>query len=95
MQPLKSGLSEKKAYDQVFNPLRPILKNTFVLTSVAQVVGCPRAKQKVTGSIPGQGTCLSCGFGPCRVARERQLMDVSLSCRCVSPSPALSLKINK
>ena len=34
------------------------------LTSVAQLVGCCSAKRKATSSIPGQGTCLGCGFGP-------------------------------
>ena len=33
------------------------------LTSVTQLVGHCLAKQKVTGSIPGQGTHLGCGFG--------------------------------
>ena len=36
----------------------------YALTSVAQLVGhCP-ADQKVCISIPGQSTCLGCGFGP-------------------------------
>ena len=34
------------------------------LTGVAQLVGCCPTKQQVTGLIPGQGTCLSCRFGP-------------------------------
>ena len=34
------------------------------LASVAQWVGCHPANWKVMGSIPGQGTCLCCGFGP-------------------------------
>ena len=34
------------------------------LTRVAQLAGCHSAKRKVTGLIPGQGTCLGCGFGP-------------------------------
>ena len=37
---------------------------TQALNGAAQWVGhCP-ANQKVTGSIPGQGTCLGCGPGP-------------------------------
>ena len=40
-------------------------KNEGALTSVAQLVGHHPEKQKVTGLIPGQGTCLDCGFGPC------------------------------
>ena len=35
-----------------------------VLTAMAQLVGCRPAKQKVAGSVPGQGTCLGCGFSP-------------------------------
>ena len=34
------------------------------LTGVAQLAGHPLTKQKVTGSIPGHGTCLCCRFGP-------------------------------
>ena len=34
------------------------------MTSVAQLVGHPSARQSVTGSIPGQGACLGCGFDP-------------------------------
>ena len=36
----------------------------FALTSVAQVVGRHPAEWKVTGLIPGQGTCPGCGFDP-------------------------------
>ena len=46
--------------------------------------------QKVTSSIPSQGTCLSCGPGPQLGACERQLINVSLS--LFLPHP-LSLKI--
>ena len=34
------------------------------LAGVAQWIECWPAKQKVSGSIPSQGTCLSCGPGP-------------------------------
>ena len=34
------------------------------LAGVAQVVGHHPAKQKVSGLIPTQGTCLGCRFGP-------------------------------
>ena len=34
------------------------------LTGMAQLVEHHPAKQKVTGSIPGQGTHLGCGLGP-------------------------------
>ena len=47
------------------------------LTGVTQLVGCQTSKWKVTGSIPGQGTCLGCrfdlGWGVC----ERQPINVS------------------
>ena len=48
------------------------------LTGVAQWVGRLLAKQKVTGSVPSQGTCLGCGFGPSHGVCERQPIDVSL-----------------
>ena len=35
----------------------------WALTSVAQLVVCRPAKQKVSGLIPNQGICLGCGFG--------------------------------
>ena len=56
-------------------------------------------EQKVAGSIPGQGTCLGCGFGSLSGTHERQQTLVSLAHRCFSPSlppsPPLSLNINK
>ena len=36
------------------------------------------ANWKVTGLIPGQGTCLGCGPGPWVEACKRQLIDVSV-----------------
>ena len=36
----------------------------YVLTSVAQLIGCQPVKWKVAGSIPIQGTCLGCGQVP-------------------------------
>ena len=63
------------------------------LTGVAQMVGCHPAKQKVTNSIPSQGTGLGCGNVPSRGACERQPhIDASLP---LSPSLPFSLKINK
>ena len=60
------------------------------LASVAQWIRGWLVNQKITGSIPNQGTCLGCGPGPqVRVCR-RQLINVSLS-----PSLPLSLKIHK
>ena len=63
------------------------------LTGVAQLVGHRPAKQKVTGSVPGQGTCLGYGFcllsGSVREA-SKQAIHVSLSHQCFSfsfPSP--------
>ena len=40
------------------------IKYVVALTSVAQLVGHHPAKGKFTGSIPGQGTWLGCGFCP-------------------------------
>ena len=34
------------------------------MAGVAQLFGHHPANQKVTGSIPGQGTCRGCRFGP-------------------------------
>ena len=49
--------------------------------------------QRVTGSIPGQGTCLGCGPGPHLGAHERQPhINVPLP---LSSSLSLFLKINK
>ena len=43
----------------LFNEIRG-----WALAGVAQWIEHGLANQKVTGSIPGQGTCLSCGPGP-------------------------------
>ena len=67
------------------------------LTYVAQLIGHHPAKQKVTGLIPSQGTCLGCRFNlPGWGAYERQPINVSLSC-FLSPSFFLPypLSINK
>ena len=40
-------------------------KKPLALTHVTQLVGHHPAKQRVTGSLPSQGTCLCCGFSPC------------------------------
>ena len=69
---------------------------SLTLTSVAQLVGhCP-TKQKVTWSIPGQGTRLGCGLSP--QLGSAPPINVSLSHRCFSPLSASlppSLKIIK
>ena len=39
-------------------------KPTFALAGVARWVGCCPANPKAAGMIPGQGTCLGCGFTP-------------------------------
>ena len=49
------------------------------LAGVSQLIGWHPTKQNFTGSIPGQGTCLGCGLGPCQGAHERQPITVSLS----------------
>ena len=51
--------------------------------------------ERLRGSIPSQGICLSCGPGLQVGALERQPLDVSLTHQCFSPSLILSFKINK
>ena len=41
-----------------------LLKFPITLTSVAQLLGLHPASERAAGSIPGQGTCPDCGFGP-------------------------------
>ena len=60
---------------------------------MAKLVGASfRALKKVAGSIPGQGTCLGCGFDPWLGAHRRQPADVSLHID-IFLSLSLSLKI--
>ena len=47
-------------------------KNTLALAGVAQWIECWPANQRVTSSIPSQGTCLACGPGPWGGECERQ-----------------------
>ena len=65
------------------------LKAFYSLAGVAQWLECPPANQRVTGSIPGQGTCLGLGRSPVGGVWE------STTHWCFSPSFPLSLKINK
>ena len=69
-------------------------KVVIALAGEAQVAGL-----MVTSSIPGQGTCLGCAFGPRSGAYETQPIDVFPSHLCFSPSLSpslpLSLKINE
>ena len=56
------------------------------LVGVAQWIERQPANQRVTGSIPSQGTCLGCGPGPQWGVHERQPhIDVSLSFSFPSP----------
>ena len=76
---------------------RTFLKIDHTLAAVAQLIGhCP-AKWRVTGSIPSQGTCLGCEFGPQSGCVQEQLISVSLSHWCFSPSlsPSLPLFLNQ
>ena len=51
------------------------IKKKIALTGVVQLVGQHPADRGVLGSIPGQGTCLGCGFGPqLGSVRHSQLM---------------------
>ena len=60
------------------------------LAGMAQWIERWPANQRVTGSIPSQGTCVGCRPGP--QCEGQPHIDVSLS---LSPSLPLSLKINK
>ena len=76
----------------------PALRS-IALTGMVEMVGHRSAKQKVAGSIPGQGPCLGCGFGP-RLGHIQEATDqyLSLTSMFLSPSfslPSPSLKINK
>ena len=67
---------------------------------MGQLVGCHPAKWKVTGSIPGQGTCPGCRFGPHSAhKRETTYECFSLTSMFLFPSLSsflsLSLKIKK
>ena len=64
------------------------------LTGVAQWVGHHPTNQKVTGSIPSQGTLLGFRPGPRLGMCERQLIDVFLIHTCFYPSLPLPLRIN-
>ena len=50
-------------------------------------------EQKLTGSIPSQGTCLGCRPGPHLGACQRHLINVSFTHLCVSPSLSPSLPL--
>ena len=63
------------------------------LAGVPWWIECWPANQRVTGSIPSQGTCLSCGPGPLLGACERQPHIAFSLPLFLSPFP--SLKINK
>ena len=39
-------------------------KEQVALAGVAEWIGCRLVNQKVAGSVPSQGTCLSCRPGP-------------------------------
>ena len=54
-------------------------KQGLALAGVAQQIEHQPEKQKVTGLIPDQGTCLGCGPGPQLGVCERQPLDVSLT----------------
>ena len=68
-----------------------VILKSFALAGVAQWIECQPVNQRVTGSIPSQGTCLGCGPGTWWGPHKRQpRTDVSLS---RSPSlPSLKIK---
>ena len=61
------------------------------LPGVAQLTGSNSTKGKVTGSFPGQGTCLVCRFDPGQDAYGGQQINVSLSRWYFYPSLSPSL----
>ena len=71
------------------------------MAGMTQWIECWPVNQKVTCSIPSEGTCLGNGPGPQLGAWERQLIDVfdaSLAHQCFSfslPSPLPKNKVNK
>ena len=56
------------------------------LAGVAQWIECLPADQRVTGSIPSQGTCLGCRLGPQKGVHKRQ-PHIDISLRFFLPSP--------
>ena len=65
------------------------------LAVVAQWVERQHANQKVSSSIPSQGTCLGCQPGPQLGMCKWQPIDITLIHQCLSPSLPLPLKTNK
>ena len=49
----------------------PVKHGRRALAGVAQVIGPSSRQLKDWGLIPGQDTCLGCGFGPCRGTYKR------------------------
>ena len=59
------GVGSLSLEQPLFYSLSFILKNKcFTLVGVTHWIECPPANERVTGSIPSQGTCLGCGPGP-------------------------------
>ena len=67
----------------------PYDKTSLPLADVVWLVGASSCSQKVAGSIPGQGTYLSCGFDPGPGTYQRQPMDASLSHQYFPRFPSL------
>ena len=66
------------------------------MARVAQLVGHSPAKRKVAGSIPGQGTCLGCGYSPhLEGGGVSSNQSMFLLHQCFSPSFFLSLPLSK
>ena len=65
------------------------------LDGVAQWIECQSVNQKITGSVPSQGTCLGCGSGTRMRTREGQPINASLLHQCSSLSLPLSLEAMK
>ena len=68
----------------------PELKNKLLpLASMAQLVECWPMNQKVAGSIPSQGTCLSCRFSPL-LGHVQEATNRCFSLTSIFPTPPLS-----
>ena len=68
LYPVKTSFRYKEVnqdicHQQIY-PKRTAQESSLALAGVAQWIECGPANQRVTGSIPSQGTRLGCGPGP-------------------------------
>ena len=74
-----SALCQMKRTGQATMQIYSTKKGKWALAGVAQLVGHRPGKQRVTGSIPGEGTCWIVGSVPRQNVYKRQLIEVTLS----------------